>query len=277
MGSPLRLTAWTRDEGAARSAFGEVFAEFARLEKLMSTWIPESDAERINRATGKQPVKVSGDVREVLNTARQISEWTDGKFDVSFGALSGLWKFDHDQDNVIPDADEVRQRLPLIDYRAIQIDDKAGTAFLARKGMSIHLGGIGKGYAIDRGVDTLRRRGVRDFMIQSGGDIYVSGLKDGRPWRLAIQDPRGAPNRTFAELDLSRWHVQHVRRLRALFHQGRPPLSPHHRSFNRRAGARLTQRDDCRQSRDDRGRAFNRCVHPRSEGRNGADRTASGC
>ena len=191
MGSPLRLTAWTRDEGAARSAFGEVFAEFARLEKLMSTWIPESDAQRINRAAGIQPVKVSGDVREVLNTARQISDWTDGKFDVTFGALSGLWKFDHDQDNVIPDADEVRQRLPLIDYRAIQIDDKAGTAFLARKGMSIHLGGIGKGYAIDRGVDILRRRGVRDFMIQSGGDIYVRGSKDGAPWRLGIQDPRG--------------------------------------------------------------------------------------
>ena len=114
-------------------------------------------------------------MREVLKTARQMSEWTGGKFDVTFGALSGLWKFDHDQDNVIPDMREVRRRLPLIDYRAIQIDDAAGTVFLARKGMSIHLGGIGKGYAIDRGAGILRRRGIRDFMIQSGGDIYVAG------------------------------------------------------------------------------------------------------
>ena len=70
----------------------------------------------------------------------RISEWTGGQFDVTFGALSGLWKFDHDQDNVIPDMSEVRKRLPLVDYRAIQTDETTGTVYLARKGMSIHLG-----------------------------------------------------------------------------------------------------------------------------------------
>jgi thiamine biosynthesis lipoprotein len=203
MGSTLRLTAWTSDQAGAQAAFDEVFAEFDRLEHLMSTWIPDSDIQRVNQSAGVAPVPVSADVRDVLRTARQISEWTGGKFDVTFGALSGLWKFDHDQDNVLPDMREVRRRLPLIDYRAIQIDDEVGTAFVARKGMSVHLGGIGKGYAIDRGIDILRRRGFRDFMIQSGGDMYVAGLKDGRPWRLGIQDPRGAANHSFAELDLS--------------------------------------------------------------------------
>jgi thiamine biosynthesis lipoprotein len=203
MGSALRLTAWTSDETAAKSAFDEVFAEFARLERLMSTWVPESDVSRINRSAGVAPVKVSAEVLDVLATARQMSEWTGGKFDVTFGALAGLWKFDHDQDNVIPDMHEVRKRLPLIDYRAMQIDEVAGTAFLARKGMSIHLGGIGKGYAVERGAGILRQRGVRDFMIQSGGDIYVGGMKDGRPWRLGIQDPRAPANHIFAELDLS--------------------------------------------------------------------------
>ncbi len=203
MGSTLTLTAWTADEPAAKRAFDDVFAEFARLEKLMSTWIADSDVSRINREAGVRPVPASADVRDVLKIARQISEWTSGKFDVTFGALSGLWKFDHDQDNVIPDMREVRARLTLIDYRAIQIDDTAGTVFLARKGMSIHLGGIGKGYAIDRGAAILRLRGVRDFMIQSGGDIYVSGTKSNRPWRLGIQDPRGAANQRFAELDLT--------------------------------------------------------------------------
>jgi thiamine biosynthesis lipoprotein len=203
MGSTLTLTAWTSDESAAKSTFEEVFVEFARLEKLMSTWIDDSDVSRINREAGVRPVAASADVREVLKTARRMSDWTDGKFDVTFGALSGLWKFDRDQDNVIPNMLEVRRRLPLIDYRAIQIDDAAGTVFVARKGMSIHLGGIGKGYAVDRAATIVRRRGVRDFMIQSGGDIYVAGTKDGKPWRLAIQDPRGRANRTFAELDLS--------------------------------------------------------------------------
>jgi len=203
MGSTLRLTAWTSDESGAQAAFDEIFAEFTRLERLMSTWIPDSEVQRINESAGVTAVPVSAEVREVLTIARQISEWTDGTFDVTFGALSGLWRFDHDRDNVLPDMREVRRRLPLIDYRGIQIDDAAGTALLARKGMSIHLGGIGKGYAIDRGVAILRRHGLRDFMIQSGGDLYVGGLKDGRPWRLGIQDPRGAANHRLAELDLS--------------------------------------------------------------------------
>ena len=206
MGSMLTLTAWThqdKDEAAAKAAFDEVFGDFARLDTLMSTWIPESDVSRINRAAGVEAVSASEEVREALATARQVSEWTGGKFDVTFGALSGLWKFDHDQDNAIPDMDDVRRRLPLVDYRAIHVNDAAGTVFLARKGMSIHLGGIGKGYAVDRAAGILRLRGLRDFMVQSGGDIYVSGLKDGQPWRLGIQDPRGAANRSFAELDLS--------------------------------------------------------------------------
>ena len=87
MGSTLTLTAWTADEPAAKAAFEEVFDEFARLEKLMSTWIPDSDVSRINRDAGVRAVPASPEVREVLTTARQISEWTGGKFDVTFGAL----------------------------------------------------------------------------------------------------------------------------------------------------------------------------------------------
>ena len=203
MGSTLTLTASTADDVAVGAAFEAVFAEFARLEKLMSTWSADSDVSRINRFAGVRPVRVSSEVREVLTIARQLSEQTGGKFDVTFGVLSGLWKFDHDQDNVLPDMREVHRRRPLIDYRAVQIDHTAGTVFLARKGMSLHLGGIGKGYAIDRAAAILRRSGLRDFMVQSGGDIYVAGMKDGRPWRLGIQDPRGAANRSFAEIDLS--------------------------------------------------------------------------
>ena len=102
MGSTLTLTAWTADEPTAKSAFDEVFAEFTRLERLMSTWIPDSDVSRVNREAGVRPVPVSADVRDVLKTARRMSEWTGGTFDVTFGALSGLWKFDHDQDNASP-------------------------------------------------------------------------------------------------------------------------------------------------------------------------------
>jgi thiamine biosynthesis lipoprotein len=203
MGSELRLTAWTDDESKAVAAFDAVFADFDRLDSLMSVWRPGSEVVRLNAAAGDHAVTISPEVRDVLLTGRQISEWTNGKFDVTFGALSGLWKFDHDQDNVIPDRREVEKRLPLIDYRNLEIDAEAGTAFLTRKGMSVHLGGIGKGYAVDRAAEILRGAGLRDFMIQAGGDLYVAGRRGDRPWHLGIRDPRGPADRSFAALDLS--------------------------------------------------------------------------
>lgn len=203
MGSDLRLTVYTADEPVAGRAFDQLFLEFQRLDALMSVWRPGSDVLRINAAAGKRAVAVSPDVRDALRTARQISEWTGGKFDVTFGALSDIWKFDQDQDNTIPDRAAIRARLPLIDYRQIEIDDAAGTVFLRRKGMRVHLGGIGKGYAVDRAVAILRQAGLHDFLIQAGGDLYAGGLKAGRPWRLGINDPRGPAGRSFATLDLS--------------------------------------------------------------------------
>jgi len=69
--------------------------------------------------------------------------------------------------------------------------------------MRIHLGGIGKGYAVERAVAILRRAGLNDFLLQAGGDLYAGGLRNGRPWRLGINDPRGPSGRSFATLDLS--------------------------------------------------------------------------
>jgi FAD:protein FMN transferase len=203
MGSELRLTAWTADEAAAQSAFDAVFREFDRLDALMSVWRAGSDVLRMNAAAGEHAVPVSADVRDALRTARQISEWTGGKFDVTFGALADVWKFDHDQDNTVPDGDAIRRRLPLIDYRQLEIDEGAGTVFVTRKGMRVHLGGIGKGYAVEHAVTIMRRAGLRDFMVQAGGDLYVGGRNDGRPWRLGINDPRGPAGRSFATIELT--------------------------------------------------------------------------
>ena len=203
MGSELTVTAWTSDDAAATAAFDAVFREFERLEGLMSVWREGSDVERLNQSAGLQPVRVSPEVREVLRAAHRVSEWTDGKFDITFGALSGLWKFDHDQDNRIPDRGEVQRQLSLIDYREVKVDEHAGTAFLERAGMRVHLGGIGKGYAIDRAAALLVGRGVSDFIIKSGGDVYAAGRRGDRPWRLGIRDPRGPADSSFAALDLA--------------------------------------------------------------------------
>ena len=202
MGSEVRLTAWVTDPRMTETAFEEAFDEFDRLDRLMSVWKPGSDVERLNAAAGQHPVSISSEVLDTLQLAGQVSEWTDGKFDVTFGALSGLWKFDHDQDNQIPPRSEIEARLPLVDYQALIVDPRAATAFLRKAGMRVHLGGIGKGYAVDRAAAILRARGLRDFMIQSGGDLYAAGGHGNRPWRAGIKDPRGDGDRIFAALDL---------------------------------------------------------------------------
>ena len=203
MGSEVHLTAWAADERGALAAFEDAFNEFDRLDALMSVWKEGSDIERLNRAAGQQAVPVSVEVREVLRMARQVSDWTEGKFDVTFGALSGLWKFDHDLDGNIPARTDVLARLLLIDYQQLDVDEAKGTAFLKQKGMRAHLGGIGKGYAVDRAAAILRSRGFEDFMIQSGGDLYVAGRRGDRSWRAGIQDPRGTSDSIFAAMDLT--------------------------------------------------------------------------
>lgn len=203
MGSTLRVAIWTADPPVARAAIAEVAAEFERLESLMSVWRPESDVVRLNAAAGDHPVPIGPDTREVLRAARQASEWTHGKFDITFGALADVWRFDHDQDNRVPTPAEIRARLPLVNHEFVVLDEPPGTAYIARAGAKVHLGGIGKGYAIDRAVALLRSRGLTNFLIQSGGDLYVAGLNGGEPWTLGIRDPRGPADAVFATLALS--------------------------------------------------------------------------
>jgi thiamine biosynthesis lipoprotein len=202
MGSQLTLTAWTADEPRAIETFEHVFREFDRLEGLLSVWKDGSDVVRLNKSAGVSPVPVSQDTINVLREAAEASELTRGKFDITFGALSDIWRFDHDQDNIVPDRQLIEIRLPRIDYRAVHFDSTAKTAFITRPGTRVHLGGIGKGYAVDRAVALLRERGFTDFLIQSGGDLYAAGTDNGKPWTLGIADPRGT-HEPFATLQIS--------------------------------------------------------------------------
>ena len=203
MGAPVQLTAYTTSEPTAVAAFDAAFAEFDRLDALLSVWKEGSDVLRMNASAGDRPVAVSPDTIDVLRQAIQAGDLTNGKFDITFGALADVWKFDHDQDNRIPTPSEIAAHLPLVDYRNVVIDEKARTAFIRKRGARVHLGGIGKGFAVDHAVAILRARGLKDFMVQSGGDMYVAGRRGDRPWRLGIRDPRGPADRTFAALDLS--------------------------------------------------------------------------
>jgi thiamine biosynthesis lipoprotein len=113
-----------------------------------------------------------------------------------------LWKFDQDLEAKVPDKAAILQRIKLIDYRQVKVDHAKKTVFLAKKGMGIGLGGIAKGYAVDRAVAVLRKAGFPNAIVQAGGDLMCSGWKDGQPWTAGIRDPRGGRVDVFATLKL---------------------------------------------------------------------------
>lgn len=191
MGTFVTVWFWTDKEAEAAKAAESVFKEMKRLDAVMTTWTDTSEVSRINAAAGKKPVAVSAETFEVIERAQDIAKKSGGVFDITVGAFKGLWKFDEDMDGTLPDPAEVKKRLALVDYKQIVLNKRKKTVFIKKKGMSITLGGIAKGYAVDKCVALLRKAGFNDFMLQAGGDMYVSGKKGAEPWVVGIRDPRG--------------------------------------------------------------------------------------
>jgi thiamine biosynthesis lipoprotein len=202
MGTRVTVSLWTESETEAVRAAALVFDEFRRIDALMTTWREDSDVSRINAAAGGPPVVVSREVVTVIQRAQEVARATGGAFDITVGAYRGLWKFDEDKDGTIPDPAAVAARLPLVSYRDIRVNVARSAVQLRRKGMSITLGGIAKGYAVDRAVRLLHEQGFTDFLLQAGGDLYVSGRRGDRPWRVGIRDPRGDASTPFAVVEL---------------------------------------------------------------------------
>lgn len=128
-----------------------------------------------------------------------------GAFDITFESLHGLWKFDQDLDPHPPSAGDVKAKLSLVDYHHVKLDREKHSVYLDTRGVRIGLGGIAKGYAVDRAAAVLDRAGLGSFFVQAGGDLFTRGRKpDGKEWQAGIRDPRSEdPTRFFALLPVS--------------------------------------------------------------------------
>jgi thiamine biosynthesis lipoprotein len=189
MGTTVSLNVWLdpgkdpRDAGAAMQA---AFAEIARIESVMSEWQPQSELSKWNAAAGGEPVALSPELFTVLKRSREISEITGGAFDVTFYGVGQLWKFDRGAKP--PSAEAIAAKLGLVGWRDIELHDD-GRGRLARPGMKVGLGATAKGYAVDRASAVLRDRGFANHVVEGGGDTYVSGTKNGKPWMVGVQNP----------------------------------------------------------------------------------------
>lgn len=176
----------------ADAAINNAFAEIGRLGALLNFFSSESELSRINRNAGTSEVRVSPDTLDVIEKAVYVSESTHGAFDPTIGPEMALWDF---RSRRIPDEKDIRERLPLVNYRLIRINKKWSTVYLEKKGMLMDLGAIAKGYAADKAVEELKMKGIRAGLVAVAGDIRAFGLKpDGKPWRVGIRSPRPRNN-----------------------------------------------------------------------------------
>jgi len=189
---PLMGTVWNievADHGradAARHSIDQAYSELHRIDGLMSEWKPESPISQVNAAAGKHPVEIPEELRAIIERSNRYSQLGDGAFDITWHGMANIWHFD---DTFTPPSQAaVDQARRLVNFRAIQIE--GNRVFLPKTGMSIGLGGIAKGYAVDQASKVLARAGFHDSLVDGGGDILVSGTRNGVAWQLGIQDPR---------------------------------------------------------------------------------------
>ncbi len=178
-----------------------VFDIFRETDLAMSEWKSDSPLTAVNQAAGLHPVEVPVELLAVVRQGIEIGELTDGAFDITWAALWGTWDFKAATPK-LPSDELLRTKLALVNYRDVDINEELRTVYLPRPDMLIGLGGIAKGTALKRAVNTLRDQGFASFLISAGGQVAVHGTRHGRPWRIGIRDPRGDPDDYFARLNL---------------------------------------------------------------------------
>ena len=207
MGTVVETTARYPDIAHCKQALLDAYHEMERVENLLSYQKSSSEISRINNSAGIKPVHVSEETFSILQRSVNYAHKLQGLFDITIGPVTSLWGFSSPEGGHLPQKKEILQRLASVDYRNLALNTRDTTAFLKRRGMLIDLGGIAKGYAIDRASFVLKQNDITDFILNAGGDIYVSGQKDLTTlWRIGVKDPRNQEE-LIARFDLKNYAV----------------------------------------------------------------------
>jgi len=174
----------------AQDSLAAVCREVARIEGLLSRFLPDSEISRVNGSAGIRREKVSRETYEVLSKAVAFSRSFPGCFDVTIAPLVALWHTAR-ASLTQPDASSIKQVLPLVDTRDLILDPREINAGLRHVGQSVDLGGIGKGVVGDKMLEVFEAFGISSAYSNLGGNVVTLGAKpDGSPWRVGIQHPR---------------------------------------------------------------------------------------
>ncbi len=192
MGTYAEISVYDPDTVGAAQAIKEAFEEMDRLDLLMSNYKPSSELSRINREAPQGPTGCDPVLLRVIEEALGYSTLTEGAFDITVEPLVSKWGF-YTGEVRVPDADEIESILPAVSYENVNIQGQGDSKLISFRhpGTRIDLGGIGKGYAVDKAVEVLKGRGITSALVNLGGNIYALGHPPGAVgWKIGVQHPR---------------------------------------------------------------------------------------
>lgn len=199
MGSRFEITVVGKDQVEANQYIDLAISEISRIQKLISSWDPNSQTSLINKNAGIQPVQVDAELFGLIQRGIGISKLTDGAFDISYASMDNIWKFDGSM-TVMPSDDSINASVAKVGYHNIILDKENHTVFLKLEGMKIGFGAIGKGYAADKAKELLMSKGVVAGIINASGDMNTWGKQtNDKDWQVAITNPIDK-NKVFALL-----------------------------------------------------------------------------
>ncbi len=187
MGTAIRVELWAEDEREAQAAITAVMDEMHRIDHAMSPHKPHSELSRINRDAGREAVPLSEEMYRLLERAQSFSRFSAGAFDITFASVGNLYDY---RAGTAPSADALERGRAAIGWQHLLLDRATRSVRFGREGMRIDLGGFAKGHAVDNGAAILAALGVGHAIVTAGGDSRVIGDRRGRPWSIAIRDPR---------------------------------------------------------------------------------------
>lgn len=186
MGTRVHVEVYHDDAALARSAIAAVMADMRRIDASMSPYIEASELSMMNREAATHAVTVSPELFGLLQRSLEFSVVTDGAFDVTFASAGRYYDY---RASIAPDAATLEATLPAIDYRHLELIEPNLVRY-HHPAVYVDLGGIAKGYAVDRGIAILQAHGIVEGIVEAGGDSRIIGDRHGRPWNVGVKDPR---------------------------------------------------------------------------------------
>ncbi len=187
MGTVVNVDLWHDDERQGRVLIQAVMDEMRRVDQLMSSYKSDSELSRINNNAAMEPVAVSSELLKLIGTTLAYSDITGGAFDITYASAGQYYDYRNGRK---PDKRQLAEALPAISYRHLILDERHSSVRFTRPGVRVDLGGIAKGYAVDRCIDMLQAAGIKNALVSAGGDTRVIGRHWDHPWMIGVRDPR---------------------------------------------------------------------------------------